>query len=134
LGWLEPPMILYQFQEDLSIRERGQTSLEDALNELTRRAQAAAKTYAKGEEAMAATAFGVCRDERDFLEITCNSASEVHCHTDRLLPRRGWKSWLARQSSIDVTCDLDQARKVLSDYFRLPREAFERAMAEGAEP
>ncbi len=127
-------MMLYEFQPDLSLRERGQTSLEDALDELMRRAQAAAKSYATGEEAMVATSFGVCRDERDFLEISCNSITEVHFHTDRLVPGQGWKRWFTRHSCLDVTCDLNQARQVLSNYFCLSREAFELATTARSEP
>ncbi len=127
-------MMLYEFQPDLSIRERGQASLDDALDELMRRAQAAAKTYATGEEAMVATSFGVCRDERDFLEISCNSVVEVHFHTDRLLPAQGWRRWFTRHSCLDVTCGLNQARQILSNYFCLPREAFERATATARRP
>jgi hypothetical protein len=120
---------LYRFDANLHIVEKGVITLQDALVLLHECQDAARSSYESGEEAMAATSFGLTRTESDFLEVSCNGPDQVGFHTDfihaAVVQTSFWKRLFNRQNSIDWECDDTLAERVVADYFQLARLDFE---------
>jgi hypothetical protein len=81
--------------------------------------------YDSGEEAMAATTFGISKSKADFIEPSCHGLNLVTVHSDRLCYSSSMAKIFSSKHSLRIEGDKAMGVTVIRDYFELDREAFE---------
>ena len=114
---------LYRFDKNCEIVEKGAADLQAALTILRDCVSASRQSYEWGEEAIAATNFGLARTDENFLEIACNGPDQIAFHSD-LLHASFWGRLLGK-GHLEWECDQISAERVVADYFDLSRPDFE---------
>jgi hypothetical protein len=78
----------YSIDKSLSIIEQGTVGKQEAMRIIDDYAERAPTIYEHGEDALAATMFGFCKSEAEFVEISISSADEITLTYEISIPRR----------------------------------------------
>ena len=116
---------LYRFDSNLQIVEQGECDCDTALRTFEQCDQNSLCTYKSGEEAMAATSFGLSKSKDDFIEISCNGSNAVSIHSDRLCYPSSLNKAFSSKHHFFIQGDRDKGMEVIRDYFSLDRLQFE---------
>jgi hypothetical protein len=115
----------YRFDRNHNLIEEGRCEMNAAIRLFEQCCQNGMKHYERGEEAIAATSFGLSNSKADFIEITCNGQDCVTVHSDRL----HFPSRLIKAFSLKKHFFIDGSRSVglgvIQDYFKMDRQEFE---------
>lgn len=123
-------MDLYRFDHNLHIVEQGQCDCGTALATFEQCYQNCFTSYDSGEDAMAATSFGLSISTTDFIEISCHGHDSMTVHSDRLCyPSRLSKTFALKQHFF-IKRDKAKGAEIIRDYFSVDRQAFEVKYAE----
>ncbi len=87
-------------------------------------------SYDSGEDAMAATSFGLSRSRTDFIEISCHGQDSVTVHSDRLCYPSQLGKYLSLKHSFYIKGEKVRGVEVIRDYFSMERKAFEAKYAD----
>ncbi len=122
-------MDLYRFDRDLHVLEQGSCDCDVSLETFEQCYANGFASYGSGEDAVAATSFGLSRSQTDFIEISCHGQDSITIHSDRICyPSRLSKTFALKQH-FDIKVNRTGAREVIRDYFNMEREAFEHKYA-----
>jgi hypothetical protein len=116
---------LYRFDSNLQIVEQGECDCDAALRTFEQCDQKSLCTYKSGEEAIAATSFGLSKSKDDFIEISCNGSNTVSIHSDRLCYPSSLNKAFSLKHHFFIQGDKDKGMEVIRDYFSLDRLQFE---------
>lgn len=118
-------MDLYRFDRKLQVVEQGQCDCDGALKTFDECYSHGCASYVSGEDAVAATSFGLSRSRTDFIEISCHGQDSVTVHTDRLC----YPNWLSKHIGLKrhfhITADKAKGAEIIRDYFSMTRGVFE---------
>ena len=118
-------MDLYRFDRNLRIVGQGQCDCDAALATFEQCYGNGFASYDSGEDAMAATSFGLSRSQTDFIEISCHGQNSVTVHSDRLCyPSRLSKTFSLKHHFF-IKGDKTKGVEIIRDYFNMERQAFE---------
>ena len=117
-------MNLYSFGVK-GVIERGTCDLAGALDELKGCHSRGLLYYAHAEEAIEKTSFGLCKTEKDFIEVSCDDPDSVSIHSDRLHYSSLFSRMVALKAHLSICGSMDMAEAVIGDYYELDRKAFE---------
>ena len=123
-------MDLYRFDRNLHVVEMGQCDCKTALATFEQCYLNGFTSYASGEEAMAATSFGLSRSRADFIELSCHGQDSVTVHSDRLCYPFRLGKYLSLKHSFYIKADKAMGAKIIRDYFSMDRQAFEAKYAD----
>ncbi len=118
-------MDLYRFDRNLHIAEQGQCDCDSALETFEQFYANGCASYNSGEDAVAATSFGLSRSQTDFIEISCHGQDSIAIHSDRICYPSRLSRYFALNRHFDIKAGMTRAKEVISDYFNMKREAFE---------
>jgi len=118
-------MDLYRFDLNLHVVEQGQCDCEAALATFEQCYLNGFTSYDPGEEAMAATSFGLSRSRTDFIELSCHGQESVTVHSDRLCYPFRLGKYLSLKHHFYIKGDKAKGAEIIRDYFSMDREAFE---------
>ncbi len=122
-------MDLYRFDRDLHVLEQGPCDRDAALEIFEQCYGKGCASYNSGEDAVAATSFGLSKSETDFIEISCHGPDSVTVHSDRICYPSRPSRYFALKQHFNIKVDKTGAREVITDYFNMEREAFEHKYA-----
>lgn len=121
---------LYRFDRNLHILEQGQCNCDTALATFEQCYKNGFTSYESGEDAMAATSFGLSVSRTDFIEISCHGQDSVTVHSDRLCyPSRLGKTFALKQH-LFIQGDKAKGAEIIRDYFSVERQTFEAKYAD----
>ncbi len=116
---------LYGFDRTLHVVKMGQCECDTALVTFEQCYGNGLSSYDSGEDALAATSFGLSRSEKDFIEISCHGLESVTVHSDRLCyPSRLGKTFGLKRHFF-IKADKSRAVEIIHNYFSMERQAFE---------
>ncbi|MBN1910913.1 MAG: hypothetical protein JW818_14300 [Pirellulales bacterium] len=118
-------MNLYCFDRELNVIELGKGDCSTALERFEQCYLNGQTTYEYGEEAIAATTFGISRSDEDYLEISCHGMDQVTLSSDRLCYPSLLSRLFSLKKQLSIDTNKETAKAVISDYFTMQREAFE---------
>ncbi len=118
-------MDLYHFDRDLHIVEQGQCDCAAAQETFEQCYANGCASYDSGEDAVAATSFGLSRSREDFIEISCHGHDFVTIQSDRICYPSRMSRYFALKQHFHIQVDKLRAREVIRDYFSMERQAFE---------
>ena len=119
-------MELHRFNEHSKLLSCGPTDVDSARHELRAALVRAEQAYPRREEWMANCCLSVSRSRKDWLGFNCQSATQVHVLSDRLvMPTGFWARLFENKRSIAFFCSPDRSEVVLRDYMFLDRAEFE---------
>ncbi len=118
-------MDLYRFDDDLHIAIQGPCDCDTALETFEQCYAIGCASYDSGEDAVAATSFGLSKSETDFIEASCHGVDSVTVHSDRICYPSRLSRYFALNRHFDIKAGMTRAKEVISDYFNMKREAFE---------
>ncbi len=118
-------MDLYRFGHNLHILEQGQCDCDSALVTFEQCCQNGFTSFDSGEDAIAATSFGLSISRTDFIEISCHGHDSVTVHSDRLCyPSRLSKTFALKRHFL-IKGDKAKGVEIIRDYFNMERQVFE---------
>jgi hypothetical protein len=118
-------MDCYRFDREYNLVECGQCDVHAAIALFEQCYQNGMRHYDSGEEAVAATSFGLSRSEADFIEISCNGQESVAVHADRLhFPSALSKAFTSKRH-FRIVGSRAVGLEAIRDYFALNRPDFE---------
>jgi hypothetical protein len=115
----------YRFDRNHNLVENGRCELNAAITLFEECCQNGLKHYESGEEAIAATSFGLSHSEADFIEITCTGTNCVMVHSDRLHFPSGLSKAFTSKRHIRIDGGRSIGLEVIQDYFKMNRQEFE---------
>ena len=68
---------------------------------------------------------GLCKTEKDFIEVSCDDPDSVSIHSDRLHYSSLFSRMVALKPHYSFCWSMDMAEAVIGDYYELDRKAFE---------
>ena len=120
-------MIFHKFDDDCKLIDAIQVDLEQTLVFLDEYLDRADDKYTYAEEAMAATSFCISRSESDFLQINCDGKNSISFQSDRLeFDMHFLLRLFCNNTTMFLEGNNDFSIKVITDYFNLPRQSFEK--------
>jgi hypothetical protein len=122
-------MRLYRLDENLQIVDLGPFSRSAAIALLDDCLAAWVTPGQSGVKAVARTAFGISRNDDDFVELTVHDLHHIDLHTDRLAGSVFQR--LFAKAIVLRLADRDAAIRVVDDYSTLSRIDFGSACSSG---
>ena len=116
---------LYRFDRDLHVVEQGQCDLNTALETFEQCYLNGCASYDSGEDAYAATSFGLSRSRTDFIELSCHGHDSVTVHSDRLCYPSRLSRYFGFKHSFNIKGDKAMGAEIIRDYYSMERQAFE---------
>lgn len=110
-----------------SVDQRGCT-LDEALGDLDARYLAGLERFPSFDESYARSYMCLSRDEKDFLELTCNGADSITIHSDRLIYPSTLSRLFAPKRRFSAKVTKPEAITLIEGYFEKSREEFEAAL------
>lgn len=107
-----------------SIDQRGCT-LDEALMDLDARYLAGLERFPSFDESYARSYMCLSRDEKDFLELTCNGADSITIHSGRQIYPRTISRLFAPKRRFSAKVTKPEAIILIEGYFVKSREEFE---------
>jgi hypothetical protein len=123
-------MDMYRFDRNLHIVEQGQCDCNAALETFEHCYKNGCSSYDSGEDAYAATTFGLSRSQTDFIEISCNGHDSITVHSDRLCYPSQFKKLFTLKHSFYIKADKAKGAEIIREYFSMERQQFETKYAE----
>ncbi len=118
--------IIYRFDTDLNIIDETIGTLEKVKMILEESLFNSYQLNEHGETSLAKTSFGLSKNEHDFIDIACNSASNITCHTDRLIYNSIFVKLLSYNNHFYIKTDKNEIWEIIKNYIRFDRKTFER--------
>jgi len=118
-------MDLYRFDRDLHVIEKGQCDLDAVLETFEQCYLNGFASYDSGEDAYAATSFGLSRSRTDFIELSCHGHDSMTVHSDRLCYPSRLSKYFGLKHSFYIKGDKAMGVEIMRDYFSLGRQTFE---------
>jgi hypothetical protein len=118
-------MRLYRFDRTLKVIELGQCDCEAALGAFEQCYDNGLTVYGSGEDAVAATSFGLSRSPTDFIEISCHGKDQVTVYSDRLCYPSRLSKTFGLKHHLFIKVNQGKGAEVIRDYFGMDRQAFE---------
>lgn len=123
-------MDLYRFDRNLHIVEQGQCDCDAALETFEQCYKNGCTSYDSGENAYAATTFGLSRSQTDFIEISCNGHNSILVCSDRLCYPSQFKKIFSLKHSFHIKSDKAKGAEIIREYFSMERQQFEAKYAD----
>ena len=118
-------MNLYRFDLDLRIVEKGQCDCAGGMATFEECYVNSLKSYKSGEEAVAATSFGLSKSNTDFIELSCHGHDSITAHSDRLCYSSRLSKTFGLKHHFLIKGNKPQGLEIIQDYFSMERPAFE---------
>jgi len=119
------PIDLYRFDRTLHIVKMGECDCDTALATFEQCYGNGFSSYDSGEDALAATSFGLSRSEKDFIEISCHGLESVTVHSDRLCHRSRLSKSFSLKRHFFIKADKRRGVEIICNYFGMELQAFE---------
>jgi hypothetical protein len=116
---------LYRFDRTLHVVSMSQCDCETALATFEQCYKNGFASYDSGEDASAATSFGLSRSEKDFIEVSCHGQESATVHSARLCYPSGLSKTFALKHHFFIKADKTKGVEIIRNYFGMERSGFE---------